>query len=172
MDKIRQRNILVIITGLDNWMPLMKMEGKILEKQGIDKVVIFNSLWKSGEDYQIKARRLEKEIERYMKNYRVHLCGVSAGGLLAYRYLIKNHNKIGALLSYGGCNFPFKDELKRKQWADKLSERSSSVRQAIEETALIEKNWNDDWGKKCLNYFGAVDDIVPKEVSIVPGAKN
>ena len=160
--------IIVLGLGDDNiYTPILAWRW---EQQGI-KIAIFQTKWKSDEDYQSKLNRLENLIDKESQDNRVSLIGTSAGGSLVINAYAQRKNKINKIITI--CSRLKKGQTEGFRGFDERTQNYPAFRESV---ILAEENvatFSKEDRKNIMTVHAWLgDELVPVNTSTIDKAKN
>lgn len=163
-------NVVIIVLGLgdDNiYTPILTWWWR---QQGI-KIIIFQTKWKSGEDFQSKLNRLLKLTDNESTNSEVSLIGTSAGGSLAINAYAKRKNKINKVITI--CSRLRRGQIKGFRGFKQRTKGYSAFKDSVIKAEENEAIFSNGEKKRIMTVhalFG--DELVPTNTSSIDRAKN
>ncbi|MFA7301362.1 MAG: hypothetical protein WC069_03565 [Candidatus Shapirobacteria bacterium] len=170
-NNINNLHTVIIVPGLGDKITASDFVSWLWQRQGID-TIIFDTKWKSDENYQNKLDRLLNLIDIHSeKNKRLSLVGTSAGGSLVLNAFNDRKEKIYKIITV--CARLVKGELNGFNGYNQRTKGYPSFSESIIRSEESQNNLSNEDKQKIMTItanFG--DELVPKNTSIINGANN
>jgi hypothetical protein len=140
------------------------------KQQGIN-LVVFETNWKSDENYQTKLDRLLNLIDKESENNRVSLVGTSAGGSLVINTYNQRKDKIHKIITV--CSRLRKGKINGYRGFEKVTKNYPAFKESVIKTEINEKIFSKEDRQKIMTIHALLgDELVPANTTTINQAKN
>lgn len=160
----------IIIPGLSRKITNTKILDRWWKRNNIE-MMIFQSRWKSNENYQTKLNRLIALIDKESENNEVSLIGTSAGGSLAINAFDKKSDKINKIITICSRLIEGKD-FGRRGFINS-TKKYPSFGESIKASEKNIKTFLTKDKKRIMTIRAKFwDEFIPSDTAIIDGSKN